>query len=85
VYKITVIQISLPIIIYEYITVIDIIGTMSVQFMSIMLGLLSVGYRQIEPKVDVKHLLLHVWWCLCVQCFLDGFSMQHDPAEKLLF
>jgi len=51
----------------------------------IMLVSLSVGYRQIEPQVDVKHPLLHVWWCLCVHFFLDCFSMQHDPAEKLLF
>lgn len=59
-----VIKISLPIIIYENI-VICVIDTMSVRLRLIMVGSLSLGYRQIEPKVDVKRLLL-----ICVVVFM---------------
>ena len=58
------IKISLPIIIYENI-VICVIDTMSVRLRLIMVGSLSLGYRQIEPKVDVKRLLL-----ICVVVFM---------------
>jgi hypothetical protein len=66
-----VIQISLPIVIYENIIIIYVIDTMSVQFMSNYAWIIVTGYRQIEPKVDVKHLLL-----TCVVVFMCSLFLE---------